>query len=93
MGWAIGLKYTQNFTKLVPSAITIVLMGLSVYLLSVALKGLPLGVAYAVWTGVGTLGTVIVSSILFKETLSIAQIICILVIVGGIVTLKMLSPK
>lgn len=93
IGWAIGLKYTEGFTKLVPSILTIIGLGLSVYFLSLAIKDLPLGVAYAIWTGIGTLGTVIVSTVLFKESLSIAQVLCIVVIIFGIVGLKFLTSK
>lgn len=93
IGWAIGLKYTEGFTKLLPSILTIIGLGLSVYFLSLAIKGLPLGVAYAIWTGIGTLGTVIVSTVLFKESLSIAQVLCIIVIIFGIVGLKFLTSK
>ena len=93
IGWAIGLKYTEGFTKLVPSVLTIVSMGFSVYFLSLALKDLPLGTAYAIWTGIGTLGTVIIGGVIFKDNFSVAQIICILVLVSAIIGLKVLSPK
>lgn len=93
VSWAISLKYTEGFTKLVPSILTIIGLGLSVYFLSLAMKGLPLGLSYAIWTGIGTVGTVLVSTFLFKESLSIAQILCIFVILGGIAGLKFLTGK
>lgn len=93
VSWAISLKYTEGFTRILPSVVTIVGMGLSVYFLSLAMKELPLGISYAVWTGIGSLGAVIVSSILFKESLNILQILCILLIIGGIVGLKFLASK
>lgn len=91
MGWAIGLKYSQGFTKLIPSIFTIVGMIASFYFLSIALKSLPLGTAYAIWTGIGTVGTVILGIILFKEPIDIIRLICIGFIVVGIVGLKVVS--
>lgn len=92
MGWAIGLKYSQGFTKLIPSIFTIVGMIASFYFLSLALKSLPLGTAYAIWTGIGTIGTVTLGIILFKEPIDIIRLICIGFIVVGIVGLKVASP-
>ena len=86
--WAVGLKYSQGFTKFVPSIITILGMIGSFYFLSVALKTLPLGTAYAIWTGIGTVGTVILGIILFKEPIDITRLICIGFIVIGIIGLK-----
>ena len=93
MGWAIGLKYSQGFTKLIPSIFTIVGMIASFYFLSLALKSLPLGTAYAIWTGIGTVGTVTLGIILFKEPIDITRLICIGFIVVGIVGLKVVSPN
>lgn len=90
--WAIGLKYSEGFTKLVPSIFTIFGMIASFYFLSLALKSLPLGTAYAVWTGIGTIGTVILGIILFKEPVDIIRLICIGFIALGIAGLKILSP-
>lgn len=90
-GWAIGLKYSQGFTKIVPSILTVIGMIASIYFLSAALKNLPIGTAYAIWTGIGTVGTVILGSILFKEAFDIKSIICILLIITGIVGLKLTS--
>ena len=92
MGWAIGLKYSQGFTKIIPSIFTIVGMIASFYFLSLALKSLPLGTAYAIWTGIGTVGTVILGIILFNEPIDIIRLICIGFIVVGIVGLKVISP-
>jgi quaternary ammonium compound-resistance protein SugE len=92
MGWAVGLKYSQGFTKLIPSIFTIVGMIASFYFLSLALKSLPLGTAYAIWTGIGTVGTVTLGIILFKEPIDMTRLICIGFIVVGIVGLKVVSP-
>lgn len=92
MGWAIGLKYSEGFTKLIPSIFTIVGMIASFYFLSLALKSIPLGTAYAIWTGIGTVGTVTLGIILFKEPIDITRLICIGFIVVGIVGLKVVSP-
>lgn len=91
MGWAIGLKYSEGFTKLIPSIFTIVGMIASFYFLSLALKSLPLGTAYAIWTGIGTVGTVTLGIILFKEPIDITRLICIGFIVVGIIGLKVVS--
>ncbi|WP_418178713.1 quaternary ammonium compound efflux SMR transporter SugE [Aliarcobacter lanthieri] len=87
--WAIGLKYSEGFTKLTPSIITIVTMIISFYLLSLALKSLPLGTAYAVWVGIGTIGTVIAGIFLFGESMNIIRVISILFILLGIIGLKL----
>lgn len=92
MGWVIGLKYSQGFTKPIPSILTIVGMIASFYFLSIALKSLPLGTAYAIWTGIGTVGTVILGIVLFKEPFDIMRVICIGFIVLGIVGLRVVSP-
>ncbi|MBK5240358.1 quaternary ammonium compound efflux SMR transporter SugE [Clostridium sp.] len=88
--WAIGLKYSKGFTKLMPSLFTIVGMVASFYFLSLSLKKLPLGTAYAIWTGIGTVGTVILGAVLFKESFDIMRVICIALIVSGIVGLKLI---
>lgn len=92
VSWAIGLKYTEGFTKLIPSIFTIVGMIASFYFLSLSLKSFPLGTAYAIWTGIGTIGTIIFGIILFKEPIDITRIICIGFIIVGIVGLKLVSP-
>jgi quaternary ammonium compound-resistance protein SugE len=92
IGWAIGLKYTEGFTRLWPSVLTAGAMVLSVLLLGIAMKTLPAGTSYAVWTGIGTVGTVILGVLLLGETLSSGQWLCVALIVGGIAGLKLLSP-
>jgi quaternary ammonium compound-resistance protein SugE len=89
--WAIGLKYTEGFSKLVPSVITISAMTASVWLLALALKGIPVGTGYAVWTGIGAVGTAILGIALFGEAASLARIACIGLIVAGILGLKLVS--
>ena len=88
IAWAIGLKYSDGFTKLFPSIFTIVTMIISFYLLSLALKALPIGTAYAVWVGIGTVGTVIAGIMLFGESMTLIRVISILFILIGIVGLK-----
>lgn len=86
--WAIGLKYTNGFTKLIPSLFTIIAMLVSFWLLSLSLKTLPLGTAYAVWVGIGTIGTVIAGIMLFGDSINIIRIISIAFIILGIIGLK-----
>ncbi|MEM5558797.1 quaternary ammonium compound efflux SMR transporter SugE [Aliarcobacter cryaerophilus] len=86
--WAVGLKYSDGFTKLIPTIFTIVTMIISFYLLSLALKNLPIGTAYAVWVGIGTVGTVIAGIILFGESMTLIRVISILFILIGIIGLK-----
>ncbi|MFW2565950.1 quaternary ammonium compound efflux SMR transporter SugE [Aliarcobacter butzleri] len=86
--WAVGLKYTDGFTKLIPSLFTIVAMLVSFWLLSLSLKTLPLGTAYAVWVGIGTIGTVIAGIMLFGDSINIIRIISIAFIILGIIGLK-----
>lgn len=89
--WAVGLKYSQGFTKLYPSLLTIGGMIISFYLLSLATKTLPMGTAYAVWTGIGALGTVILGIILFHEPFTALRIVFLFLIMAGIVGLKLTS--
>lgn len=91
IGWAIGLKYTEGFTRLVPSAVTLVLMTASVVLLAIALKTLPVGTGYAVWTGIGAVGTAILGIVLFGDPATAARLASIGLIVAGIVGLKLVS--
>lgn len=91
ISWAIGLKYSHGFSRLIPSVITVVCMVLSFYFLALALKHLPLGTAYAVWTGIGTLGTVVLGIILFKEPATALRLACIFLILTGITGLKLIS--
>ncbi len=90
--WAVGLKYTDGFTKLWPTVGTVTAMVISIVLLGFAMKTLPVGTAYAVWTGIGAVGTVTLGMILLGEPATVARIICILLIVSGIVGLKIFSP-
>lgn len=89
IGWVIGLKYTEGFSKLVPSVITVAAMIGSFYCLSLAIKALPLGTSYAIWTGIGTVGAMIAGIILFGESANLMRIGCALLIVSGIIGLKM----
>lgn len=92
-GWAVGLKYTDGFSKPIPTILTIAIMVASVWLLSVAMKGLPLGSAYAVWVGIGAVGTVIAGIILFQEPLTVARIASVALIIAGIIGLKLTSAS
>ena len=89
--WAIGLKYTDGFSRLLPSTITIAAMIGSVWLLALALKSIPVGTGYAVWTGIGVIGTAILGIVLFSEPATLARIACIGLIVAGIFGLKLVS--
>ncbi|UFN51362.1 quaternary ammonium compound efflux SMR transporter SugE [Roseomonas sp. OT10] len=93
VGWAVGLKQTDGFTRPIPTVLTLAAMVASVVLLGLALRSLPLGTAYAVWTGIGTVGTVLVGMALFGEPADALRLGCIALIVGGIAGLKMLSPQ
>jgi quaternary ammonium compound-resistance protein SugE len=92
VGWAVGLKYTEGFSRLWPSAATLLAMVVSVVLLGWSLKVLPLGTAYAVWTGIGAVGTAILGIMLFGESREAMRLACIGLIVCGIVGLKLLTP-
>jgi len=91
IGWAIGLKYTEGFTRLVPSALTLAAMVASIILLGLALKSLPIGTAYAVWTGIGAVGTAVLGIALFGEPATAARLASIGLIVAGIVGLKLVT--
>ncbi len=93
VAWALALKYSEGFTKLIPGVITVVAMAISVYLLGVALKSLPIGTAYAIWTGIGTIGTVILGIFIFKEPATFMRLACISLIVIGILGLKFLPME
>jgi|SRR6516225_8072070 quaternary ammonium compound-resistance protein SugE len=92
IGWAIGLKYTNGYTRLWPTAATVLAMIASVWLLGLAAKTLPIGTAYAVWVGIGAVGTVILGIVLLDEPASALRLISIALIVGGIVGLKLATP-
>ncbi|UNK36790.1 quaternary ammonium compound efflux SMR transporter SugE [Shinella sp. H4-D48] len=91
IGWAVGLKYTDGFTKLVPTVLTAGSMLVSIVLLGLAVKTLPMGTAYAIWTGIGTVGTVILGIVLFAEPVTAMRIGCITLIVTGILGLKFVA--
>jgi len=93
IGWAIGLKYTNGFTRLWPSVGTVVAMAVSFFLLSLSLKTIPMGTAYAVWTGIGAAGTAFLGMMLFGESREVARIVCLVMIVAGTVGLKLFSGK
>ena len=90
--WAIGLKYAEGFTKPVPSAITISAMVVSMWLLAQAARDLPIGTAYAVWTGIGAVGAALLGIMLFQESANLMRIGCIVLIVLGIAGLKLSTP-
>jgi quaternary ammonium compound-resistance protein SugE len=92
IGWAVGLRYSDGWTRLIPSILTLAAMAVSFALLSLALRGLPLGTAYAVWTGIGAVGTAIVGMLFLGETLSLLRIASILLIVIGLLGLKLAAP-
>jgi quaternary ammonium compound-resistance protein SugE len=91
IGWAIGLKYTEGFTRLVPSVLTLVCMAASIVLLGLAVKTLPIGTAYAVWTGIGAVGTAVLGIILFGDAATALRLACIGLIVAGILGLKLVT--
>lgn len=93
VGWAVGLKFTEGFTKPIPIVLTAISLVLSMGLLGWSVKTLPLGTAYAVWTGVGAVGTAIVGIVLFKEPATAARLVCLGLIVAGILGLKVFSPQ
>jgi quaternary ammonium compound-resistance protein SugE len=92
IAWAIGLKYTEGFTRPLPSVLTVAAMIISFAMLGLALRTLPLGTAYAVWTGIGTMGTVILGILLFQEPTDAPRLICIGLIIAGVAGLRFLSP-
>jgi quaternary ammonium compound-resistance protein SugE len=91
IAWAIGLKYTQGFTRLVPTVLTVASMVISLGLLGLALKALPVGTAYAIWTGIGTIGTAALGILLLGEPAGALRLACIGLIVSGIVGLKLVA--
>lgn len=93
IAWAVGLKYTDRFTRLWPSVLTVAAMMASFYFLGQALKILPVGTGYAVWTGIGAVGTALLGIILFAESAAPARILCLLLIIIGIIGLKFTSPE
>ena len=92
VGWAIGLKYTEGFTRLWPTVGTVAAMAVSLGLLGIAMKSLPVGTAYAIWVGVGAVGTVILGIVLFDEPVNALRIGSVALIVAGLVGLKLATP-
>ena len=92
VGWAIGLKYTEGFTRLWPTVGTVAAMVVSLGLLGIAMKSLPVGTAYAIWVGVGAVGTVILGIVLFDEPVNVLRIGSVVLIVAGLVGLKLATP-
>jgi quaternary ammonium compound-resistance protein SugE len=92
VGWAVGLKYTDGFTRLWPTVLTVLAMVISLGLLGVAMKGLPMGTAYSVWVGVGAVGTVVLGIVLLGEPATAARLISTALIIAGIVGLKLATP-
>jgi quaternary ammonium compound-resistance protein SugE len=90
--WAVGLKYTEGFTRPLPTVLTITAMVVSIALLGLAVRTLPIGTAYAIWTGIGAVGTVIIGIVLLNEPASAPRLICVGLIIAGIVGLKLVTP-
>ena len=91
IGWAIGLKYSEGFSKPVPSLLTVVAMGFSLWLLALAMRTIPVGTAYAVWTGIGAVGVALLGIVLFGESREFLRIACLFLIIAGIIGLKVVS--
>jgi quaternary ammonium compound-resistance protein SugE len=91
IGWAIGLKYTDGFTRLTPTLLTVASVVISLGLLGLALKTLPVGTAYAIWTGIGTVGTAVLGIYLLGEPATVIRLVCIGLIVSGIIGLKLVA--
>jgi quaternary ammonium compound-resistance protein SugE len=91
IGWAIGLKYSDGFSKPIPSSLTIMAMVLSVWMLALAMKTIPVGTAYAVWTGIGAVGVAVLGMVLFGESREILRMVCLFLIITGIIGLKLVS--
>ena len=92
IGWVIGLKYSVGFTRLAPSAFTVVSLAASMLLLGWAVRSLPIGTAYAVWTGIGAIGAAVAGLMLFGESANPMRLLCIVVIIAGVVGLKLSTP-
>ena len=93
VGWAIGLKYTEGFTRPWPTAATVLAMVISIVLLGLAVRSLPMGTAYAIWTGIGAAGTVVLGIVLFGESASPARLACVALILAGVIGLKLVTAE
>jgi len=91
IGWAVGLKYSEGFSKPLPSLLTVVAMAFSLWLLAVAMKTIPVGTAYAVWTGIGAVGVALLGMVLFGESREFLRVLCLFLIIAGIIGLKLVS--
>lgn len=91
IGWAIGLKYSDGFSKPFPSVLTVAAMGLSIWFLAIAMRTIPIGTAYAVWTGIGAIGVAILGMLLFGESREFIRLACLFLIIAGIIGLKLVS--
>lgn len=91
IAWAVGMKFTEGFTRIGPSVVVLVVALLSFWLLAVAMKALPVGTAYAVWVGIGAAGATLFGMLLFREPATVARIVCLLMIVGGVAGLRLVS--
>jgi quaternary ammonium compound-resistance protein SugE len=91
VGWAIGLKYSDGLSKPVPALLTVTAMAISIFLLSFAMKTIPVGTAYAVWTGIGAIGVAVLGMVLFGESRELLRILCLFLIIAGIMGLKLVS--
>ncbi|MGB3502558.1 MAG: quaternary ammonium compound efflux SMR transporter SugE [Mesorhizobium sp.] len=91
IGWAVGLKYTDGFSKPLPTVLTVGAMAISLWMLGLALKDLPIGTAYAIWTGIGTVGTALLGIWLFGDPATVLRLLCIALIVSGIIGLKLVA--
>lgn len=92
IGWAVGMKTTEGFTKFWPSVLTVIAMAVSMFLLTLAVRTIPVGTGYAVWTGIGAAGTVLLGIVFFKEPATAGRLFCIAMIVAGVIGLKLVSP-
>jgi quaternary ammonium compound-resistance protein SugE len=92
IGWAVGLKYTAGFERLIPTLLTVASMIASLGLLGLSLKTLPIGTAYAIWTGIGTVGTVLFGIVVLDEPSNVLRLLCVALILAGIVGLKLVTP-
>jgi quaternary ammonium compound-resistance protein SugE len=91
IGWAVGLKYSEGFSKPLPTLLTVVAMAFSLWLLALAMKTIPVGTAYAVWTGIGAVGVALLGMLLFGESREFLRVLCLFLIIAGIVGLKLVS--
>lgn len=91
--WAVGIKYTEGFTKVIPSLLTVAAMAISLWLLSLAMKTIPIGTAYAVWTGIGAVGVAILGMVFYGESRDVLRVVSLLLIVAGIAGLRLFSEQ